>query len=234
MHSSIYQEFDVSLSPGSEATTGVPPADAVLYVKLKHRPTGEDYVFKLIGGQGSPERWIEEQVLRRFPGSESARQLRRVYGFTKVRLKDDWKTALGDRMFKHLAQSPIPDSKGARFWESMVPSLPSILYSAMTRRVISNLSELKGELDLRTVVKAAHDAWLVVLDEARSIDYPLTAGQLIGFELNGWDSQFMRDMSLLEVSKLKDKAYFARLALGVLTDEDWVQMLSPVLIESSL
>ena len=232
MHSSIYQEFDVSLSPSTEAKGSATPAEPVLYVKLKHRPSGDDFIFKLIGGVGSPERWIEEQVIRRFPLSTAAHQLRRVYGLTKVVLKDGWKDALGERMFKALAQSPIQDSKGARYWESLVPSLPSLLYSAMTRRVISNLTTLKGSLELRSVVKATHDAWLTVLDEARGIEYPLTGGQLIGFELNGWDSKFLRDMSLLEVSNLKDKAHFARLALGFLTDEDWVQMMSPVLTDA--
>jgi len=226
MHPSVYRDFHLSLSPGvepRELAAGVIVNEAVLYVMMRHNVTGEEAAFKLLGSTGSPERWIEEQVLRRFPDSDAAAALRTLYGVTRHRLKHDWMLAFGDRIYA--STSELRTSKGARFWAELIPTLPPVLYSTMNARAVSKLAALGPELELRTVIKTVHDAWLSVLREARSLTMSVTGLQRLALDVSGWPTQHLQGLSVLEYGQLREKAMFARLALGYLTDEDWSAIL---------
>ncbi|KVP75290.1 hypothetical protein WJ96_05905 [Burkholderia ubonensis] len=230
MHPSVYREFHVSLAPDVESrelARGVTADEAVLYVRLCHHQTGQDAVFKLLGDTGSPERWIEEQVMRQFPDSVAAGELRALYGQTRHRLKQGWEHAFGDRIFAGI--SNFCDSNGARYWEALIPTLPSVLYSTMNVRAVTKLSQLGDEVDLKTVIKAVHDAWLAVLKEARSIKTTLSGLQRLALDLSGWPTDHLKGMSMLEYGRFQEKAQFARLALAYLQDEDWTGILTPIL-----
>ena len=80
-----------------------------------------------------------------------------------------------------------------------------------------------------TVIKTVHDAWFSVLREARDITMNVTGLARLALDLHGWPTEIMRNMSILEYGRLKEKALFAKLALGYLSEEDWTAILSPLL-----
>ncbi len=229
MHPSIYREFDVSFSPSQDEGNEAGQPEPTLYVRLRERSSGEELVFKLFVDEGTtPERWIEEQVLRRFPLTAAARALRATYGMTQHMLRPGWEKSFGDRLYSALRQ-PGKLTHGPRFWCAYIPALPPVLYSAMTTRAIARISELPQPVELKTLVKTLHDAWLVVLTDGANLSLPLSGMQRLAMDLGGWDSRHLQAMSPLELSQLKEKAHFARLALGFLADEDWVRALTPCL-----
>lgn len=230
MHPSVYREFHVSLAPDVETrelARGVAHDEAVLYVRLCHQQTGQDTVFKLLGAAGSPERWIEEQVMRQFPESEAAGELRALYGKTRHRLKPGWEQAFGDRLYVGFSQ--FGTTSAARFWAALIPTLPSVLYSTMNVRAVTKLTQLGDEVELKRVIKAVHDAWMGVLKEARGISMNLSGLQRLALDLTGWQTEHLRGMSLLEFGQFKEKALFAHLSLSYLQDEDWAAILMPIL-----
>ena len=148
MHPSVYREFHVSLAPDVETrelARGVAHDEAVLYVRLCHQQTGQDAVFKLLGVTGSPERWIEEQVMRRFPDSAAAGELRALYGKTRHRLKPGWEHAFGDRLYVGFSQ--FGTTSAARFWATLVKAVPAP--ARLTRGAIACTSAVST---LRTLV----------------------------------------------------------------------------------
>jgi hypothetical protein len=230
MHPSIYREFHVGLAPEVETrelAQGVSHDESVLFVMLRHVRSGEEAVFKLLGAAGSPERWVEEQVMRRFPASDAAAELRQVYGRNRYRLKAGWKHALGERVYQSLTQ--FGTSNGARYWAELIPTLPAVLYRTMNNRAVTNLGELGNDVELKDIIKALHDGWMAVLQEARAIGMSLNGMQRLALDLGGWPTDHLRGMTTLEYARLKEKALFARLSLGYLDDADWTAALLPLL-----
>jgi len=217
MHPSIYREFNLSLAP----------AGAETYVRLQHSVTGEEAIFRLQADAGSPERWVEEQVIRRFPTSAAAAELRTLYGLTRHQFKAGWTQGFGDRIYTALLQPRA--TKGVRFWAELIPTLPPILYSTMNTRAVEWLGRLGPDFELRSAIKSLHDAWLAVLREARGINMKVTGLERLALDLHGWPTELMQNMALLDYSRLKEKALFARLALDYLTEEDWTAILAPLL-----
>lgn len=233
MHHSVYREFHISLAPDTERYETAPnvfQSESVMYVMLRHKDTGQDTVFKLRGNDGQADLWIEEQVMRRFPDSAAAAELRHLYGKTRHTLKQGWDKAFGDRIYHGLRF--FCDSKGAVLWTALIASLPSLLYTTMCARAVARLHELPETAPLQAIIYTVHDAWLDVLREAQSISRPIPQQQRLALELHHWNSDLLDAMSLLEFSHLKDKAHFARLALGYLADSDWIAALSPILVDA--
>jgi hypothetical protein len=224
MHPSIYREFSLSLAPNHDAD-GRPGGE--IYVRLQHAQTGQEAVFKLTGSAGSPERWVEEQVLRIFPDSAAAAELRVLYGLTRHTFKKGWSLGFGDRVYLGIEQQCR--NKAGRFWAELIPTLPPVLYATMTARAVARLERLGAEFELRTVIKTVHDAWFAVLREARGITMNVTGLERLALDLHGWPTELMRNMSILDYGRLKEKALFAKLALGYLSEEDWTAILSPLL-----
>lgn len=224
MHPSIYREFSLSLAPNTDADAR---KDGEIYVRLQHSLTGQEAVFKLMGSAGSPERWVEEQVMRLFPDSRAAAELRVLYGLTRHTLKKGWSQGFGDRVYLGIEQ--LCRNKAGRFWAELIPTLPPVLYSTMNVRAVSRLERLGPEVELRTVIKTVHDAWFAVLREARGITMNVTGLERLALDLHGWPTELMRNMSILDYGRLKEKALFAKLALGYLSEEDWTAVLSPLL-----
>jgi hypothetical protein len=230
MHTSIYREFHIGLAPNvekRELARGVEHDEAVLYIKLQHVRSGEEAVFKLLGATGTPERWIEEQVMRRFPSSDAAAALRQMYGRNRHRLTAGWEHAFGERVYQSLTQ--FGDSKGAQYWAELIPTLPSVLYRTMNNRAVSNLSQLGREVEFKDIMKAVHDGWLAVLKEARAIGMQVTGLQRLALDMSGWPTDHLRGLSTLEYAQFKEKAHFARLSLGYLEEQDWSAALMPML-----
>ncbi len=231
VHHKIYREFEVSFAPGSEpreVTKGTIQNEDLLYVKLKHTASLKEVVFKLIGGVGSPERWVEEQIMRRFPETEAAAELRALYGVTAHTLKNGWEKNFGDRVYVNLTQ--MADSPGTRFWETLVPLLPALLYKTMCERAVLKLSQAPASMELRAGIQAVRGAWLAVLKEARTATWPMTGLPRLSLDLNGWETEKFKSMSILEFAQFKEKAMLALLTLDYLTDEDWVTLLHNILI----
>lgn len=219
MHPRVYREFHLSLAP----------AGGEIYVRLQHATTGEEAVFRLQNDAGSPERWIEEQIIRQFPASVTASELRTLYGLTRHRFKPGWNMGFGDRVYTALRQPRA--TKGVRFWAELIPTLPPILLSTMNARAVQWLDRLGPEFELRSAIKSVHDAWLTVLREARGINLKVSGLERLALDLHGWPTELMQNMALLDYSRLKEKALFARLALDYLTEEDWTAILTPMLTE---
>jgi hypothetical protein len=217
MYPGIYREFHLSLAPAGQE----------IYVRLQHSTTGQEAVFKLQADAGSPERWVEEQIIRQFPTSATAAELRAHYGLTRHAFKAGWSQGFGDRVYTALLQ-PRP-TKGMRFWAELIPTLPPILYSTMNLRAVEWLGRLGPEFDLRSASKSLHDAWLAVLREARGINLKVSGLERLALDLHGWPTELLQNMALLDYSRLKEKALFARLALDYLSDEDWSAILTPML-----
>lgn len=231
MHPCVYREFSVSLTPDVEPNAqadGSVCEDYVLYVRLRREATGDDTVFKLMG-TGSPERWIEEQVMRQFPDTVAATELRALYGKTVHRLKDGWEKSLGDRLYRGLAQ--LGTSAAARFWATLIPMLPPLLYSVMNTRAVARLKELEPEVELRDALKAVRDSWLAAVKEAQGIGPNLTGIHRLTLDLLGWPTEQLRAMSLLDLSLLREKALLAHQSLPMLQDEDWAAIVQPILAD---
>jgi len=234
MHPSIYREFHVGLAPDvetKEIAQGVSHEESVLFVMLRHVKTGEEAVFKLLGAAGTPERWIEEQVMRRFPASEAAGALRQLYGRNRHRLKKGWEHAFGERVYQNLKQAGY--SKGAQYWAELIPTLPSVLYRTMNNRAVTNLGELGDVAEFKDIIKAVHDGWLAVLKEARAIGMTINGMQRLALDLAGWPTDHLRGLSMLEYAQFKEKALFGRLSLGYLAEEDWTAALLPLVEDAA-
>lgn len=230
MHASIYREFHVAISPAVDVSGLADPrapADVPLFVCLLHIATGKEFAFELTNAAGSPERWIEEQVMRQFPTTAAAAELVALHGLTRHRLKAGWEHAFGDRLAAALSQ--CAQSAGIRCWAELIPTLPSVLYTTMSARAVEGLQELGAEMELRDVIKTVRDAWHAVLREARGVRPSVTGVERMVLDINGWPTEHMRNMSILEYGRFKEKAMFARLALGYLSDDDWVACLAPLL-----
>lgn len=224
MHPSILREFHLSIAaePGP-----LVPAGRIV-VRLQHTGTAEAVVFRVgSDGMSAPARVIEEHVLRTFPTSAAAGELRTLYGRTRHTLKPDWNRALGERLFFTLANTCR--SKGARFWAELIPTLPNLLYSAMTARAVDYLGRLDGEVELHAVIKAVYDAWLAVLKEVRHIPIHPKGLERLALDLHGWPTELIRTMSVVDYSRLKEKALFAKLSLDYLSEEDWAEVVSSLL-----
>ena len=233
MHPRIYREFSLSMAPSPATGMG---SDEELYVRLQHARTGQETVFKLPSSAGTPERWIEEQVLRCFPESDTAAELRVLYGLTRHTFKQGWSHGFGDRIYLGIEQ--LCRNKAGRFWAELIPTLPSVLYSTMSARAVTFLERLGPEVELRTVIKSVHDAWLSVLREVRSITPTVTGLERLALDLQGWPTEQLRDMPVLDYGRLKEKALFAKLALGYLSEDDWTvivgTLLEPAIPSSTL
>lgn len=230
MHPSIFKEFDVAfgnidgLRPGPD---GRLQPTRVLHVRLRHAPTQADTQFALPSDTGAPDRWVEEQVMRQFPDSVAAAELRAVYGVTRHELKQGWDLALGDRIFTGLTERC--DTPGGRFWSALIPALPPVLYTTMNERAVANVRKLGAEVELRSVIKAVHSAWFAVLREARTLPTHISGLQALQMDLVGWPTEHLQGMSLQEYGQFKERAMYGLLALSFLKDEDWTTVLSPIL-----
>ncbi|MDN8078721.1 hypothetical protein QZN30_05105 [Burkholderia multivorans] len=210
-----------------EVAPGVVKPEHFLYVKLAHRDSGTDAIFKMRDTGLSPERLIEEQIIQRFPDSAAAHTLRAVHGLRRYRLKPGWNKTLGDRIYAALSERT--DSRGTRYWAALIPTLPAQLYSTMTSRAIAKLSKLPQELEERAAIRAVHDAWLNVLMEARHIGMSMNGLERLALDINGWKTEHLRGMSVFEYGQFKDRSLFALLALGYLDEQDWSAMLATTL-----
>lgn len=219
MHPRVYQEFQLSLAPAGRET----------YVRLRHATTGEEVLFRLLADTASPEQWIEEQIMHRFPASETAAELRTRFGLTRQGFKAGWSMGFGDRVYTALLQPRA--TAGMRFWAELIPTLPPILFSTMNSRAVQDLARLGPDFELRAAISALQTAWLTVLREARLINLKVSGLERLALDLHGWPTELMQNMALLDYSRLKEKALFARLALGYLTKEDWTAILAPILTE---
>lgn len=234
MHLSIFKEFDVALGtidalkPGPDGS--LQPA-RVLHVRLRHAPTQVETQFALPSDTGAPDRWVEEQVMRQFPESVSAAELRAVYGVTRHGLKQGWDLALGDRIFTGLTERC--DTPGARFWAAFIPALPPVLYSTMNERAVAYVRKLGAEVELRGVIKAVHAAWFSVLREARTLPTHISGLQALQMDLVGWPTEHLQGMALQEYGQFKERAMYGLLALSFVTDEDWATVLSPILQDAT-
>ncbi|HDR9105425.1 hypothetical protein [Paraburkholderia sp. A3RO-2L] len=230
MHACVYREFEFAVAPNTEiveVAPGVVKPEHFLYVKLAHRESGVDAVFRMRDTGLSPERLIEEQIIQRFPDSDAAHTLRALHGLRLYRLKPGWDKTLGDRIFAALSERA--DSRATRYWAAMIPTLPAQLYSTMTARAVAKLRKLPRELEERAAIRAVHDAWLNVLMEARHIGMSMNGLERLALDINGWKTEHLRGMSVFEYGKFKDKALFALLALGYLQQQDWSAMLATTL-----
>lgn len=165
--------------------------------------------------------------MRIFPKSAAAAELRVLYGLTQHTLKKGWAQGFGDRIYLSIEQNCR--NKAGRFWGELIPTLPPVLYSAMNARAVASLERLGPEVELRTVIKSVHDAWLTVFREARGIPQNVTGLERLALDLHGWPTEQLREMSVLDYGRLKEKALFAKLALGYLSEEDWTTILGPLL-----
>lgn len=224
MHPSILREFHLSLAPNPAIAA---PAGE-LFVRLQHSHNLQEVVFRVLNdGTTAPEREIEEQVMRLFPASAAAAELRTVYGLSRYRLRANWEKELGDRLYFGLSNASR--SKGARFWAELIPTLPTVLYSTMTARAVEYLGRLEGDVQLRTVIKTVYDAWRTVLDEVRMIPRNPRGLERLAMDLHGWPTTLMRDMPIIDYGRLKEKGLFAKMALDYLSEEDWADVVRAIL-----
>ena len=165
--------------------------------------------------------------MRLFPASDTAAQLRTLYGLTRHRLKPNWDKELGDRIYFGLSNASR--SKGARFWAELIPTLPPVLYSTMTARAVTYLGAMDAEVELRAVIKAVYGAWSTVLKEVRTIPLHPTGLERLALDLHGWPTELMLHMSVVEYGRLKEKALFAKMALDYLSEEDWAVVVAVLL-----
>jgi len=228
MHPSIYREFHISVAPtlkGTRHAEHVSGQEPKTYVLLRHVPTGQEFPFQLLGDKGNPEGNIEEQIMQRFPYSAAAAELRALYGYTRHTLKNGWDHAFGDRIYASLKKHS--DTKGACFWVALVPNLPPVLYAAMNARAVRKLRRLPASAQLRDIIRAVHDGWLSAFKDVEPMTIPMPASQHQALTASGWP-EHLAELSPLEFERLKEKAFFARLALGYMTEEEWTKLLMPL------
>jgi hypothetical protein len=221
MHPKIYREFHLSFASGIDG-------ESPLYVSLRHTSSGRETVLMLPPTGESPDRCIEKQVMLQFPDTAAAAELRSAYGLTLHHLRENWAIGFGDRLLRALAERA--DSKGAALWAELIPTLPPVLYSTMTSRAVAALRQLGETVEQRAAIRRVRDAWANVLHEARDIRLKLTGLQRLALVLYGWPTDQLQSLPLLEFSRLKEKAMFARLSLDYLTEEDWAAIVAPLLV----
>lgn len=216
MHISVFSEFEITTCPAGASG---------LDVRLRHLASGVTATFQAQLLDGKLERSIADGVMLYFPESLAAQELRRRYGLYLCKLRPNWQAAAGERMYAGLCNSS--GSSGAKFWRDFIPSLPSTLYSAMTARAVIDISELDPATSLQALIRVTYNAWHATLKEARTLGTQLAPLQRVAFELNGWRTDALVNLTLVEFAQLKEKAALGLLALDYLSNADWSAMLEP-------
>ena len=215
-HISIFSEFEITTCPAE---------DSVLTVRLRHVASGVTATFQTQLHEVKLERSIADGVMLYFPESLAAQELRRRYGLYLCKLRPSWEAAAGERMYAGL--SNISGSSGAKFWRDFIPSLPSTLYSAMAARAVIDISEIDPAPSLQALIRVTYNAWHATLKEARTLGTQLAPLQRVAFELSGWRTDALANLTLVEFAQLKEKAALGLLALDYLSNSDWSAMLEP-------
>lgn len=227
MHPSIYREFKVLVMPASEP--GLPTTR--LSVGVVHAASGQS---STCNGYTAEETAsvVERHILRHYPDSQAAAELRRASGLLRPTLRQNWQHDFGDRLFQGLTRAR--QTSGIQFWAELIPTLPPMLYTQMSSRAAHWASLLGPAPDLHTISRAIRDAWYAVLREALSIPTHSTGLERLALELKGWSIEQLENMTLLAYAQLKEKAKFALLALDYLTSADWHSIVQPLLVPATV